>query len=198
MQQQFLRIAENGKFVAALATFILITACNKHVAATHPPPLPPAVTPAKSVPPQAGAAAATPVAANERPARPDAATTARIQDLLDRLQDAYFDYDKHNIRPDAEAALESDAKTLAQILRQFPTYKLTVEGFCDERGSEEYNLALGDQRAKKTEEFLVTLGLPESQLRVVSYGKERPVCTEQTESCWQKNRRAHITQEQPS
>jgi peptidoglycan-associated lipoprotein len=114
------------------------------------------------------------------------------------LQDAYFDYDKQNIRPDAQASLQSDAKTLAEILRQYPTYKLTIEGYCDERGSEEYNLALGDRRAKKAEEFLVDLGVPASQLRTVSYGKERPVCTEQTEACWQKNRRDHITQEQPS
>jgi peptidoglycan-associated lipoprotein len=127
---------------------------------------------------------------------PDAATKARIQDLLNRIQDAYFDYDKHTIRADAQAALEKDAQTLGEILRQYPDYKLTVEGYCDERGSEEYNLALGDARAKQAKEYLATIGVPGSQLRTISFGKDRPVCTEHDEACWQKNRRAHITQEQ--
>ena len=127
---------------------------------------------------------------------PDAATKARIEDLLKRIQDAYFDYNKHILRSDAQAALQADAKTLADILRQYPDYKLTVEGNCDERGSEEYNLALGDARAKAAREYLVSLGVPANQLLVVSYGKDHPVCTEHDEACWQKNRRAHVTQEQ--
>jgi len=116
--------------------------------------------------------------------------------LLDRIQDAYFDYNKHAIRPDAEAALKQDGQTLADIIRQYPNFKLTVEGYCDERGSEEYNLALGDARAKQTKEYLAGLGLPANQLRTISYGKERPVCADHDEACWQRNRRAHITQAQ--
>ena len=127
---------------------------------------------------------------------PDEATKARIQDLLNRIQDAYFDYDKHTIRADAQAALQKDAQTLGEILRQYPDYKLTVEGYCDERGSEEYNLALGDARAKQAKDYLATIGVPGNQLRTISFGKDRPVCTEHDEACWQKNRRAHITQEQ--
>jgi peptidoglycan-associated lipoprotein len=127
---------------------------------------------------------------------PDQATKIRIQDLLNRIQDAYFDYNKHNIRPDAQAALVADAKTLGEILRQYPDYKLTVQGYCDERGSEEYNLALGDKRADQAKEYLASLGVPGSQLKTISYGKEKAVCTEHDEECWQKNRRAHITQEQ--
>jgi peptidoglycan-associated lipoprotein len=127
---------------------------------------------------------------------PDEATRAKIQDLLNRIQDAYFDYDKHTLRPDAEAALKQDAQTLSDIIRQYPDFKLTVEGHCDERGSEEYNLALGDARAKQTKEYLAILGLPENQLRLISYGKDRPVCNDHDEECWQKNRRAHITQAQ--
>ena len=125
---------------------------------------------------------------------PDAATRARIQELLDRIQDAYFDYDKHNIRPDAETTLKADAKTLTDIITPYPDFKLTVEGHCDERGSDEYNMSLGDARAKQAKEYLTSLGLPANQLAVVSYGKERPQCTEHDEACWQKNRRAHITQ----
>jgi peptidoglycan-associated lipoprotein len=127
---------------------------------------------------------------------PDQATKIRIQDLLNRIQDAYFDYDKHNIRPDAQKALVADAKTLGEILQQYPDYKLTVQGYCDERGSEEYNLALGDKRADQAKEYLASLGVPGAQLKTISYGKEKQLCSEHDEACWQKNRRAHITQEQ--
>jgi peptidoglycan-associated lipoprotein len=135
-------------------------------------------------------------ATNERSRMPDAATRATIQELLNRIQDAYFDYDKHTLRPDAEAALKRDAQTLSDIIRQYPDFKLTVEGHCDARGSEEYNLALGDARAKQAKEYLATLGLPADQLQLISYGKDRPVCNDQDEECWQKNRRAHLTQAQ--
>jgi len=127
---------------------------------------------------------------------PDTATRARIQDLLNRIQDAYYDYDKHTLRPDAQVALQKDAQALAEIIRQYPGYKLTVEGHCDERGSEEYNLALGDARAKQAKDYLASLAVPSDQLRVISYGKDRAVCATHDEDCWQKNRRAHITREQ--
>jgi peptidoglycan-associated lipoprotein len=124
---------------------------------------------------------------------PDAATRRKIDELLSRIQDAYFDYDKHHLRADALAALSGDAKTLADILQQYPDFKLRVEGYADERGSAEYNLALGDARAQKAKEYLVNLGLPGAQMDVVSFGKEHPVCTDHNEDCWQKNRRAHVT-----
>ncbi|HEX4809290.1 MAG TPA: OmpA family protein [Bryobacteraceae bacterium] len=133
---------------------------------------------------------------NTASSTPDAATKQRIQDLLDKMQDAYFDYNKHTLRPDAQAALQADAKELAQILKQYPDYKLTIQGYCDERGSEEYNVALGDSRAKQAKDALISWGIPGSQLRVVSYGKERQVCQDENEACWQKNRRVHITQDQ--
>ena len=98
------------------------------------------------------------------------------------------------IRPDADATLQADSTALREILKQYPGYKLRIEGFCDERGSDEYNLALGDRRAKAAQEFLVRLGIPGDQLETVSFGKEKPVCSEHDETCWQKNRRAHITQ----
>jgi peptidoglycan-associated lipoprotein len=125
---------------------------------------------------------------------PDTATKLRIQDLINRIQDAYFDYDKHTLRPDAVNTLQADAKTLAQILSQYPKFSLTVEGYCDERGSAEYNIALGQARAEQAKDYLVALGLPPTQLKTVSFGKERQVCTDQTEACWQKNRRAHIAE----
>ena len=78
-------------------------------------------------------------------------------------------------------------------MRDFPAATIMVEGHCDERGSAEYNLGLGDRRAAAAKEFLVQLGVPEGRLRTISYGKERPQCTEHTEECWQKNRRAHLS-----
>jgi peptidoglycan-associated lipoprotein len=78
-------------------------------------------------------------------------------------------------------------------MSDFPSAVITIEGHCDERGSAEYNLGLGDRRANAAKEFLVGLGVSESQLRTVSYGKERPQCTESNEDCWQRNRRAHFS-----
>jgi len=190
-----------SRLLSAASVLVLcgaFTACKKNVASTAPPAAIPHNGPAASTPTpvrQSPAPSQT-VASTPTSRMPDAATRARIQDLLNRIQDAYFDYNKHNLRPDAEVALKQDAQTLADIIKQYPDFKLTVEGHCDERGSEEYNLALGDARAKQTKEYLATLGLPADQLQLISYGKDRPVCNDHDEECWQKNRRAHITQAQ--
>jgi peptidoglycan-associated lipoprotein len=190
------------RFVACAgvtALCLVFGACKKNVAAAHPPAPTPAATTATNTPatrstPSQSTSRQPQYASNNPSRMPDAATRARIQDLLNRIQDAYFDYDKHTIRPDAEAALKTDAQTLADIIRQYPDFKLAVEGHCDERGSEEYNLALGDARAKQAKEYLAGLGLPADQLKIISYGKDKPVCTDHDEDCWQKNRRAHISQ----
>jgi peptidoglycan-associated lipoprotein len=191
-----------SRLLAALAVTVLCGAysgCAKKVAATAPPApykgSADAPASSRSVTPQAPARAEV-AATDTRSRMPDAATRATIQELLNRIQDAYFDYDKHTLRPDAEVALKRDAQALSDIIRQYPDFKLTVEGHCDARGSEEYNLALGDARAKQAKEYLATLGLPENQLQLISYGKDRPVCNDQDEACWQKNRRAHLTQAQ--
>jgi peptidoglycan-associated lipoprotein len=109
------------------------------------------------------------------------------------LRDALFDYDSNNIRDDARAALTSDADALKRILADFPNAGINVEGHCDERGSAEYNLGLGDRRATSARDFLSQLGVPADRLKSISYGKERPACTESDESCWQRNRRAHFS-----
>jgi peptidoglycan-associated lipoprotein len=185
---------------ALTALSLTFAGCAKKVVAKAPPP--PAPAPAAVAPASRPAPAArnysqpAQVASTTPPRTPDAATRARIQDLLNRIQDAYFDYNQHSLRPDAEAALKMDAQTLADLIKQYPDFKLTVEGYADERGSEEYNLALGDARAKQTKEYLSNLGLPGNQLAVLSFGKDKPVCTEHDEDCWQKNRRTHITQAQ--
>jgi peptidoglycan-associated lipoprotein len=113
--------------------------------------------------------------------------------LAQQSQDAFFDYDKSDIRPDAREALTHDAGLLKQIFAQDPNFSVVVEGHCDERGSAEYNLALGDRRAASAKDMLVQLGVPGDRIRTISYGKERPQCTEANESCWQKNRRAHLS-----
>ena len=110
-----------------------------------------------------------------------------------RTNDAYFDFDKFSLRPDARTALSQDATALKDIFKDFAGAKVTVEGHCDERGSAEYNLALGDRRASQAKDYLVEFGVPAAQLTTISYGKERPQCTEHDETCWQGNRRAHLS-----
>ncbi|MGA7239819.1 MAG: OmpA family protein [Bryobacteraceae bacterium] len=110
-----------------------------------------------------------------------------------QVQDAYFDYDKSDVRGDAQATLQQDATALKAILSDFPSLTIVVEGHCDDRGSAEYNIGLGDRRASSAKEFLVQLGVPADRLQTISYGKERPQCTDQNESCWQKNRRVHFS-----
>jgi peptidoglycan-associated lipoprotein len=130
------------------------------------------------------------------PPPPPAVKAAPAPDLSERLskevQDAFFDFDKNNIRPDAQAALTKDAGALKAILSDFPNATVAIEGHCDERGSAEYNVALGDRRASAAKEFLTQLGVPADRLVKISYGKERPQCTESDETCWQKNRRVHF------
>jgi peptidoglycan-associated lipoprotein len=119
--------------------------------------------------------------------------TISSADMLSReAQDAYFDYDKSDIRDDARRALMADADLLRRIFAADPSFNVVIEGHCDERGSAEYNLGLGDRRATSAQEFLVQLGLPANRIGTITYGKERPVCTEATEECYQRNRRAHL------
>jgi peptidoglycan-associated lipoprotein len=118
-------------------------------------------------------------------------------ELLSReAQDAYFDYDKSDLRDDARKALTSDADLLKRIFQTDPNFRVTIEGNCDERGSAEYNLGLGDRRASAAKDFLVQLGVPADRLTTISYGKERPVCTEATEDCYQRNRHDHLAPSQ--
>ena len=118
-------------------------------------------------------------------------------DLFTRLfgntGDALFDYDKSDIRDDARQVLTGDADKLKQIFSTDPTFSVVLEGHCDERGSAEYNLGLGDRRATADKDYLVQLGVPGDKIRTISYGKDRPICTAADEVCYQRNRRAHLT-----
>jgi peptidoglycan-associated lipoprotein len=110
---------------------------------------------------------------------------------LDKMvmqEDIYFDFDKSGLKP----AAQDNLIRKAEWLRANPDVTVTIEGHCDERGTNEYNLALGDRRSESAKAFLVSLGIAASRLTTISYGEERPVCMESNSECWAKNRRAHF------
>jgi outer membrane protein OmpA-like peptidoglycan-associated protein len=115
-----------------------------------------------------------------------------LEDVDGQLADAFFAYDRSDAGPDALATLQRDAALLKPVLAEFPNVKITVEGYCDERGSAEYNLALGDRRADRAAELLRQFGVRGNAIVPVSFGKEAPQCVESAEACWSRNRRAHL------
>jgi len=116
-------------------------------------------------------------------------TVSDEQLLAQRVPDAFFDYDSYQLRPDDQSKLQQAAQFLNQ---QKPGWKLVIEGHADERGSTEYNLALGDNRANSAKQALVQAGVSADRIQTMSFGKEKPFCTESTEACWQQNRRDHF------
>jgi peptidoglycan-associated lipoprotein len=136
-----------------------------------------------------GSASATAAVSVNAPAPPPPPPAESIDSIWAReVQDAYFDTDKADIRADARQALASTA----EFFKAHPSVKATIEGHCDERGSTEYNLGLGDRRAAAVKQYLVSLGVSAGQLTTVSFGKEKPFCMEHGEPCWQQNRRGHF------
>ncbi|HEY3444189.1 MAG TPA: OmpA family protein [Paludibaculum sp.] len=127
------------------------------------------------------------------PPPPPPAPKATISERMARdVQDVFFDYDKMEVREDARATLQRNADGIKSILNDFPSAVISLEGHCDERGSAEYNLGLGDRRATSVREFLSQIGIPAERLKTISYGKEKPFCSESTEDCYSKNRRVHF------
>ena len=133
-----------------------------------------------------GGATATPTPA------PAPAPTARPPvkgfEAVPELQDVYFDFDKYDIRPADTKILDANAAWL----KSNPNHLVLIEGHADERGTNEYNLALGERRAKSTMNYLVSQGVQANRITIISYGEERPTCMEKTEGCWAKNRRSHF------
>jgi peptidoglycan-associated lipoprotein len=119
-------------------------------------------------------------------------TMSAEEEFKTNVQDIFFDYDVYDIRADAQTTLSRDASYLVS----HPKIKIVLGGYCDERGSDEYNLALGQNRANAAKNALVTAGVAADRIRVISYGKEKPFCAESTEACWQLNRRAGFTLDQ--
>ena len=123
------------------------------------------------------------------PPPPAPAPTVTDEELFaQNVKDVYFDYDKADVRADQQSAVQADAA----FLQQHSSMSITIEGHCDERGSTEYNLALGDNRANSVKTALVAAGVAADRIKTVSYGKEKPFCSEATEACWQQNRRGHF------
>ncbi len=123
---------------------------------------------------------------------PPAAQPGMDELFRTNVQDAFYDFNKSDLRADARSALTRTA----EFLRSYPQIKVSIEGHCDERGSTEYNLGLGERRAQAARDFLLQLGIPADRMTTVSYGKEQPFCGEHTEACWQQNRRAHFVRAQ--
>jgi len=123
------------------------------------------------------------------PPPPPPTPSVTDEDLFNQnIKDVYFDYDKSDIRADQQASVQADV----QFLGQHSNISITIEGHCDERGSTEYNLALGDQRASAVKNVLTAAGVSAGRIKTISYGKEKPFCTESNEACWQQNRRGHL------
>jgi len=132
------------------------------------------------------------VTVNSAEAPPTTTSNATEEELFSRnVKDIYFDYDKDDVRADQQGSLRGDA----QFLQQHANIHITVEGHCDERGSTEYNLALGTSRAAAVKNALIQAGVGGDRIKTMSYGKEKPFCTESNESCWQQNRRGHFVYE---
>jgi peptidoglycan-associated lipoprotein len=177
--------------MSLLLAGLMITGCAKRPATTAataaapaPAPRAAAPTPSPSAPSSGGDAASGAAAAPAQTPRP----SPREFMAVAALKEVYFDFDKYDIRPE-------DAKTLdanAAWLKSNADNLLLIEGHCDERGTNEYNLALGERRAKATMNYLVSQGIQANRITIISYGEERPVCNEKTEACWAKNRRANF------
>ena len=123
------------------------------------------------------------------PPPPPPTSNATDEELFGQnIKDVYFDYDKSDVRGDQQASIQADVA----FLQQHSNISFTIEGHCDERGSTEYNLALGDSRASSVKNALVGAGISADRIKTVSFGKEKPFCTESNEACWQQNRRGHF------
>jgi peptidoglycan-associated lipoprotein len=183
--------------IASLLVFgVLLAGCAKRPATTQaaaPPPTAAAVTtpggtsgaqPATMAPGGGGAGTSSGPATAAPGARPSPKEFVAVPDL----KDVFFDFDKYDIRPPDAKVLDANASWL----KSNPNHLVLIEGHCDERGTNEYNLALGERRAKSTMNYLVSQGVQASRITIISYGEERPSCTQKNEDCWAKNRRAHF------
>jgi len=190
--------------MASLLLFgVLLAGCAKQPATTQaaaPAPTGAAATtpgggagPAMAQPATAAPSGGGPATAAPATAAPSTTTAAARPEpkefrAVPELRDVFFDFDKYDIRP-------SDARVLdgnASWLKSNANHLILIEGHCDERGTNEYNLALGERRAKSAMNYLVSQGVQASRITIISYGEERPACNEKTEQCWAKNRRAHF------
>jgi len=177
---------------AAIALLVSIAAAcgGKKPPVARPIPPPPPPSSSTNRPPGPPEPVAEPTVVPPEPVREDAISSASIDDLNRNspLKPAYFEYDSSELTPEAQAVLNENAATL----KRYPSWTVTIEGHCDERGTAEYNLALGERRAVTARAYLVSLGVSADRLRIVSYGKEFPFDAGHDETSFSKNRRAHF------
>jgi peptidoglycan-associated lipoprotein len=178
--------------VVALVMVFGLTACAKKAPPPPPPPpAPPVVAAPPPAPPPPPAPAPAPAPAPPRALTEDEIFAQKTVDQLNAempLSDVMFNYDQATIRDDQRGTLQRNA----DYLRRWTSLRLSVEGHADQRGTSEYNLALGERRANAVKEYLVGLGIAGDRMVVVSKGKETPLCTEDTEACFERNRRGHF------
>lgn len=175
--------------VAVLAAALTASACGKKKPVAPQPAPPPAAAPATPAPPPPP----PPPPPKPEPAPPteDEVFASKTLDQLNAekpLGDVFFDYDSTKLRDDGRAALQKDF----EWMKRWASTKVMIEGHADSRGTNEYNLALGERRASATRDYLVGLGIPMDRMTIVSKGEEQPFCKEENESCWQQNRRGHF------
>jgi peptidoglycan-associated lipoprotein len=178
----------------SLAVILVLVGCQSSMRSPGPESTRPAWTvenPSATKQAQAGAQKATPAAARETASSSlEALREGRTPSTPESspLRDVYFDFDRYDVTGDARQTLQANA----QWMKNNPSARIEIEGHCDERGTNEYNLALGARRAQAVRDYLVSLGISAERLSTISYGEEIPVCTEKNEACWQKNRRARF------
>ena len=181
--------------LAGPVTLCVVFAIGAAGCGKKPPPAPPPAPP----PPTAPAPPPTPPPPAPPPPAAPAPTTLSEDEIFAKktvdqlnkeghLADVFFDLDESSVRDDARPSLQKNA----DWLKRWPSVRFTIQGHCDERGSAEYNLALGDRRANSVKAYLISLGVAADRIAVVTRGKESPFCTEQSEACWQQNRRGHF------
>ncbi|MQA30698.1 MAG: peptidoglycan-associated lipoprotein Pal [Luteitalea sp.] len=169
---------------------VLVAACGKKppVARPTPPPPPPSAT--ASRPPAPPEPVSEPTIVPAEPVQDDAISSASLDDLnrTSPLKPVFYEYDSSELSPDGQRILDANAS----VLKQYATWAITIEGHCDERGTAEYNLALGERRAVTARAYLISLGISADRLRTVSYGKEFPFDPGREEAAFSRNRRAHF------
>jgi peptidoglycan-associated lipoprotein len=177
----------------AVLVMLVIAGCAKKkppVARPMPPPSATAGTGTPTAPPPPPRPIAEPVVVPPEPLRDDAIGSKSLDDLNREspLSPVFYDLDSFDVSAEGQQVLQANAK----VLKQFPSWQITIEGHCDERGTAEYNLALGERRALAAKTYLVSLGIPADKVRTVSYGKEFPFDPGHEDAAWSKNRRAHF------
>jgi peptidoglycan-associated lipoprotein len=183
--------SRNLSLFMAAALVLLVVACGKKTPpATPPPPPPPPVVTQEAPPPPPKPTPPPPAPTPPAPTEEEIFARMSLADLNAKkpLDDVLFEYDRAELSDKARATLQKNATWLGK----WTSTKITIEGHADSRGTNEYNLSLGERRAAAVRDYMVTLGVPAARISIVSKGEEQPLCTEEAEGCWAQNRRAHF------